>query len=102
VDHRADIWALGCVLYELIFAERAFQAARFTELVTTILEAPPRPFPVEIELPAEVQKAILRCLEKDPSKRFTTTAELALALLPFAKRRAHSTVARAVAHVKSG
>ena len=100
-DHRADIWALGCVLYELIVGERPFPATRFTELVTRILESRPEPIPATIEVPAPIAAAIERCLEKDPSKRFASTGELALTLLPFARRRAHSSVSRAIAHVKA-
>lgn len=102
IDHRADIWALGCVLYELLVGERAFRAARFTELVTKILETPPHPFPAELDVPSQLVAVVQRCLEKDPAKRFSSTGELALKLLPFARRRAHSAVTRAVAHAKTG
>ncbi len=100
-DHRADIWALGCVLYELLVGERPFRASRFTELVTKILETEPEPLPDELQTPAPIAAAIERCLQKDRAKRFTSTGELALTLLPFARRRAHSSVSRAIAHVKS-
>jgi serine/threonine protein kinase len=102
VDHRSDIWSLGCVLFELLTGERAFQATRFTELVTKILETPPAPFPADLDLPPALAAVVMRCLEKDPGKRFSTTGALALALLPFARRRAHSAVMRAVGQVKSG
>jgi serine/threonine-protein kinase len=102
VDHRADIWSLGCVLYELLCAERAFRSQRFTELVTQILETPPEPMPADLELPSAVTQVLDRCLQKNPEARYHSTGELALALLPFARRRAHSSVAKAVAHVKTG
>ena len=102
VDHRADVWSLGCVLYELVSGERAFRSQRFTELVTKILEAPPDTLPLDLDLPMPVALIIDRCLQKDPEKRYHSTGELALALLPFARRRAHSSVAKAVAHVKTG
>jgi serine/threonine-protein kinase len=98
VTHRADVWALGCVLYELIVGQRPFRATRFTELVTAILETPPEPIPPELDVPPAVTAAILRCLERDPEKRFGSTAQLALALLPFARSRAHLAATRAVAH----
>lgn len=101
-DHRADVWALGCVLYELLVGQRAFQATRFTELVTQILEQPHAPFPADVDIPQPVKDIVARCLQRERDLRFTSTGELALALLPFARRRAHSSVARAVAHVKSG
>jgi serine/threonine protein kinase len=102
IDHRADVWALGCVLYELVAAEKAFRSQRFTELVTKILESPPDTLPVDLDLPLPVAQIIDRCLQKDPTKRYNSTGELALALLPYARRRAHSSVAKAVAHVKTG
>lgn len=101
IDHRADVWALGCVLFELLTGERAFKQLRFMELVTNILESPRTAMPADLLVPFEVVAAIDRCLEKDPKNRFASTAELALALLPFARRRAHASVARAVAHVKT-
>ncbi len=101
IDHRADVWALGCVLFELLTGERAFKQLRFMELVTNILESPRTAMPADLTVPFEVVAAIDRCLEKDPKNRFASTAELALALLPFARRRAHASVARAVAHVKT-
>jgi serine/threonine-protein kinase len=101
IDHRADVWSLGCVLYEILCGERAFKAQRFTELVTKILETVPDPLPPALDIPPTLAQVIARCLEKDPKKRFSSTGELAIALLPFAKRRAHSSVAKAVAHVKT-
>jgi serine/threonine-protein kinase len=89
------------VLHELLAGQRPFQATRFTALVTQILEEAPAPVPLDVELPAGVADVLRRCLEKDPAKRFATTAELALALLPYARPRAHSAVARAVAQVRT-
>lgn len=101
VDHRADVWSLGCVLYELLVADRPFRATRFTELITKIMETAPHPYPADLELPAPVADAIARCLEKDPEKRFGSTGRLALALLPFARPRARLAAERAIAHLRS-
>jgi serine/threonine-protein kinase len=100
IDARADVWALGCVLYELLTGHKPFQAAQFTELVARILEAPPAPLPPGLELPPRVLEIIDQCLEKDREKRFANTGQLALALLPFARPRSHSVASRAVAHVR--
>ncbi|MBS2013275.1 MAG: serine/threonine protein kinase [Deltaproteobacteria bacterium] len=100
VGPRADVWAVGCVLFELLTGVKAFDAPRFTALVAKILEAPPSPIPEDVELPEGLHDVLRRALEKDQTARYDTVAELALALLPFARARAHSTVVRAVAHVR--
>ena len=102
VDLRADVWALGCVLFELVTGTKAFEAKRFTELVAKILEEPRSAVPADLEVPAGLVEVIDRCLEKERERRYANSAELALALLPFARRRAHSVASHAVAHVADG
>ena len=89
VDHRADIWSLGAVLYELLTARSAFVADSVRQVWTRILETAPTPLAADCpEAPAALQAVIDRCLEKDPAHRFQNVAELAIALLPFAPSRA--------------
>lgn len=102
VDHRADVWAVGCVLFELVTGERAFRASQFMELVAKILEQPRSAVPDGVELPQGILDIVDRCLQKDPKKRYSSTGELALALLPYARRRAHAVTARAVERVRDG
>ena len=88
VDARADVWALGCVLHELLTGAPAFDAPSLTQLAAKILERPPAPLrSLKPDLPAELEAAIAHCLGKDPSRRFQNVGELAAALCPFAAPR---------------
>jgi serine/threonine protein kinase len=99
VDHRADIWSLGVVLFELLSGMTAFDETKdFTGLVAEILESPHRRLGMfRPDAPPALETVLDRCLEKDRNKRFQNVAELAVALLPFAPRRARVTVERTTA-----
>jgi serine/threonine protein kinase len=95
VDSRTDIWALGVVLFELIAGRPPFVADSLMELGFQVASEPPpalRSFRPEVA--AGLEAVIARCLEKDPPQRYRHVGELALALLPFAPKRAKSSVER--------
>jgi serine/threonine-protein kinase len=95
VDARTDIWALGCVLSELISGTSAFEAPTQIQLGAAILERDPVPLRQKIaDAPAELEALILRCLAKDPNDRFQDVAELASALYPFGPRRSRLSAER--------
>ncbi|HEY2410292.1 MAG TPA: serine/threonine-protein kinase [Polyangiaceae bacterium] len=95
VDMRTDVWALGVICFELLTGKSPFMAETLPQLCMTITHSPPaslrgfRP-----DLPLELERLILRCLEKDRGRRVATVAELALALVQFAPRRARLSAER--------
>jgi serine/threonine protein kinase len=64
-DWRIDVWAFGCVLFELVTGKRAFTGKSRTELVRAILDAEPSWSELPAELPAPVEELLRQCLAKD-------------------------------------
>jgi serine/threonine protein kinase len=95
VDAQTDIWALGIILFELITGRPPFKADSVTELAIKINNEPaPALRTFRPDVPSELEAVIFTCLEKDRRKRYRNVAELALALLPFAPKRAKASVER--------
>jgi Tol biopolymer transport system component len=69
VDKRADIWAFGCVLFECLAGEGAFQGETITEIVAAILKSEPDWSQLPKDTPVLVRSLLRRCLQKDPSLR---------------------------------
>jgi eukaryotic-like serine/threonine-protein kinase len=87
VDLRADIWSLGACLYELCTARGPFHGASLGDTCAKVIHgAPAPPRSLAPQIPPALEAIILRCLEKDRTKRFAGAAELAAALLPLANR----------------
>jgi serine/threonine-protein kinase len=77
VDHRADIYSLGCVLFRMLTGRPPFVARGTGELIALHLrEVPPPPSSLVPGLAKEVDVLVLRCLEKDVTTRYQTMAEV--------------------------
>jgi serine/threonine-protein kinase len=95
VDARADIWALGVVLYELIAGHPPFTAEDQATLQRKVLEGAPVPLSeARAGVPAALSDAVMTCLEKAPARRHRDVAGLARALAPFGRSGSAAIVQR--------
>jgi hypothetical protein len=80
-DHRSDIFALGCVLFEMLAGRRAFQRETAAETMTAILKDDVPEWPeTGRHVPPALDRLLRRCLEKKPEERLQSARDLALAL----------------------
>jgi Tol biopolymer transport system component len=76
VDKRADIWAFGAIVYEMITGSRLFAGETITDVLASVVQKDPDLSGV----PANVQRLLRRCLEKDPRQRIRDAADAMLLL----------------------
>ncbi len=78
VDHRTDVYSLGATLYELLTLRPPFSAdGRDRLLAMVIQKEPPAPRSIVAKIPRDLETICLKCLEKDPDRRYQTAQDLA-------------------------
>jgi len=75
VDKRTDIWAFGCVLYEMLTGRIAFPGATVSDHIAAILERDPDWSALSRSTPPAIERLLRRCLEKDPKQRLHDIAD---------------------------
>ena len=80
VDKRADIWAFGCVLYEMLTGQRAFDGEGVSETMARVIEREPDWARLPATLSPALRTYIRRCLQKDPRQRVQAIGDVRLAL----------------------
>jgi TonB family protein len=81
VDQRSDVYALGCMLFTLVVGRPPFDAIGIGDIISMHLrEPPPAPSSRAAGIPPEIDHLVLRCMAKDPAQRFSSAADLAMAI----------------------
>ena len=79
-DHRADIWAFGCVLYEMLTGRRAFDGESVSETLARVIEREPDWARLPATLSPSLRAYLRRCLQKDARQRVQAIGDVRLAL----------------------
>ncbi len=81
VDHRADIFSFGAVLYEMLSGKQAFCGDTAVEVMNAVLKSDPAEFdPEQVKVPPALDRIVRHCLEKDAADRFQSARDLTFAL----------------------
>ena len=80
VDHRTDVWAFGCVLYEMLTGRPPFEGDTMSDTFVSILERDPDWVALPAATPASIRRLLERCLRKDARKRLHDIADALIEL----------------------
>ena len=87
VDHRSDIYSLGATLYMLLTARLPYSSLHAGDFLARVLSEPPEPMgESRPEVPADLERVVLRMLAREPEKRISTYRQLREELLPFSSQ----------------
>ena len=100
IDHRADLYSLGCILYELLVGKPPFEAVGAGEILAMqMFNDPERPRARVPELDPALERVVMQLLEKEPDARVATAAEVVAQLAPFCASGASAEIATPTAPV---
>jgi serine/threonine protein kinase/dipeptidyl aminopeptidase/acylaminoacyl peptidase len=80
VDRRTDIWAFGCVLYEMLTGKMAFSGETVTDTLAAVIRAEPEWSALPANTPVAIRNLLQRCLKKDPRQRLQSIGDARIAL----------------------
>ena len=80
IDRRTDIWAFGCVVYEMVVGRPAFAAATTADTIAAVMERPVNWTAIPPDVPPVVTRVLRRCLQRDPKQRLRDIADARLEL----------------------
>lgn len=80
VDRRADIWAFGCILYEMLAGRSAFEGETTSDILACVIRAEPDWNLLPESIPVRIRELLRRCLEKDPKQRLQAIGEARIVL----------------------
>src|SRR4029079_9659312 len=78
VDARTDLWAFGCVLFEMLTGTRAFPGDTVTDILAAVVKEEPRWHDLPAATPAVIRRLLRRCLTKDRKRRLASAADARL------------------------
>jgi hypothetical protein len=94
LDHRCDLFSFGVVLYELTTGQKPFAGASVTEVVDRIVHGqPPAIARLNYDVPPELERITLKCLQKQPDRRYQSARELLVDLRNLARTLEHGVAA---------
>ena len=101
VDRRTDIWAFGCVVFEMLTGKHTFEGETVTDTLAAVIRAEPEWPLLPADVPLRVRELLRRCLIKDPKQRLQAIGEARIALDDNSNTASSSFMASAVSAIGS-